>query len=289
MVDQAPGFYRAQLGETLVTVLSDGYLDAGPAILSGIETEEATQLLHAACRGTAPLRLSVNAFALQRGGRTALVDAGGGTGVAPTLGRLAAAMAAAGIAPDAVDTLLVTHMHGDHVGGALDAGGRPAFPRARLVVAQAEAAFFRDDARLAAAPEAHRGTYLLARTVLDAHAGRLELPAPGTEVFPGVTLVAMPGHTAGHSGYQVGSGADSLLIWGDIAHVPELQVARPEVTVVFDQDPAQAVATRRQVLAQAAAGRQRVAGMHLHFPCLSHVVQHGAGYALVPEPWMGLV
>ena len=289
MVDQAPGFYRTQVGATLVTALSDGYLDGGTPVLRGIAEAEAAALLHAAFRTSAPLRISVNAFALQRDGRTALVDAGGGTGMAPTLGRLPAALAAAGIAREAIDTVLLTHLHSDHVGGLLDAAGQRTLPQARLCVARTEAAFFRDDVRMAAAGPARSAGFLAARKVLDAYADGLTLLDPGEEAFPGTTLVPLPGHTPGHAGYRIGAGAESLLIWGDIAHVPELQIPRPEVTVLYDTDPTQAEATRRQLLAQVAAERLRVAGMHLHFPCFAHVVGRNGTYALVPEPWMGVV
>jgi glyoxylase-like metal-dependent hydrolase (beta-lactamase superfamily II) len=106
------------------------------------------------------------------------------------------------------------------------------------------------------------------------------------EVFPGVTSMPLPGHTPGHSGYMIASGGESLLIWGDIIHVPEVQVARPEVTMVFDTDPQQAAATRKRVFDMVATDRQLVAGMHVHFPGFAHVVkQADGGYLLLPEPW----
>ncbi len=287
MVEQAPGFYRTTVGDTLVTVLSDGYLNGGTAVLAGLPEPEVEALLHAAFRETRPLRLSVNAFALERDGRLALVDAGGGGAMGPTLGRLPAAMAAAGLDPARVDTVLVTHLHSDHVHGLLDPDGTRRFPGATLCVPRAEADFFRDDAAMAAAGEARRPGFELARRVLDAHRDRLRLLDPGEEGFPGAATVALPGHTPGHCGFRIGTGADSLLIWGDVVHVPELQVSRPEVTVVFDLDPALAVATRRQVLAEAARGRGRVAGMHLHFPALAHVAGEPGAFRLVPEPWFG--
>ena len=105
------------------------------------------------------------------------------------------------------------------------------------------------------------------------------------EVFPGVTSMPLHGHTPGHSGYMIASGNHSLLIWGDIVHVPEIQVPRPEVTMEFDTDPNAAAATRRRVFDMVATDRQLIAGMHVHFPGFAHVVKHGDSYAMVPEPW----
>jgi glyoxylase-like metal-dependent hydrolase (beta-lactamase superfamily II) len=106
-----------------------------------------------------------------------------------------------------------------------------------------------------------------------------------TDVFPGVRTVELHGHTPGHSGYMISSGRESLLIWGDIIHVPEIQVPRPEVTIEFDTDPQAAAATRRRTFDRVAADRQLIAGMHVHFPGYAHVVKRTGSYAMIPEPW----
>ena len=113
---------------------------------------------------------------------------------------------------------------------------------------------------------------------------RLELFAGG-KVAPGITAVPLPGHTPGHTGYRIASNGESLLVWGDIAHVPEVQIARPDVTVIYDVDPAEAKASRRRILAETATDRSLVAGMHLHFPGYAHVLRDGDDYRLFPEPW----
>jgi glyoxylase-like metal-dependent hydrolase (beta-lactamase superfamily II) len=105
------------------------------------------------------------------------------------------------------------------------------------------------------------------------------------EVSPGVTSMPLHGHTPGHSGYMIASGNDSLLIWGDIVHVPDIQIPRPEVTIEFDTDPPAAAATRKRVLDMVTKDRQLVAGMHMHFPGFAHVVKRGDEYMMLPEPW----
>jgi glyoxylase-like metal-dependent hydrolase (beta-lactamase superfamily II) len=109
--------------------------------------------------------------------------------------------------------------------------------------------------------------------------------AHGQEVFPGVTAMHFPGHTPGHCGFLVASGGQSLLIWGDIVHLPEVQVPRPEVTILFDVDPPQAAATRRRVFDMVATEKTHIAGMHLHFPATAHLAREGGTYRLYPEAW----
>ncbi len=90
---------------------------------------------------------------------------------------------------------------------------------------------------------------------------------------------------AGHTAYRVQSGDRSLLIWGDVVHLPAIQLARPEVGLTFDVDARGGAATRKRILDQVAAERSLVAGMHLEFPALGYVRRDGAGFAWVPEQW----
>jgi glyoxylase-like metal-dependent hydrolase (beta-lactamase superfamily II) len=227
----------------------------------------------------------VNAFLVHSGGKLALVDTGCGGAMGTTAGKLPANLAAAGVRPEEVDAVLLTHMHPDHSNGLADAGGRALFPRAELVMHEAEWAHWHDDAAMARADEASRErNFQAARDQAAPYRDRLRL-FKGGDVFPGVKAMPFPGHTPGHSGYMVASGGDSLLIWGDIVHVPEIQVPRPEVTMAFDVDPRQAEATRRRVFDMVAADKQAITGMHLHFPGHAHLVRQGDGYALLPEAW----
>jgi glyoxylase-like metal-dependent hydrolase (beta-lactamase superfamily II) len=106
------------------------------------------------------------------------------------------------------------------------------------------------------------------------------------EVFPGVTAIPIPGHTPGHCGYLVSSGTQQLLIWGDVVHVPEVQVALPDTGTVFDIDFEQAQTSRKRILDQVATDRLLVAGMHLHFPAFYNLAREGRGYFLHPEAWL---
>lgn len=279
-----PGFHRKVFGGTAVTALSDGYLNLPNELLRGIEPAEAGALLHAAFRGPQP-RTSVNAFLVQSGGRTVLVDAGAGGKAYPTLGRLAENLAAAGVQPGDVGAVVLTHMHIDHWGGLADANGVAVFPRAELVVPAAEAAYWLDAATAAAAPEADKPRFAGAQAAAAPYRDRIRT-FDGGQAVPGLQAVPLPGHTPGHTGCLIEDGGERLLIWGDVMHVPDVQGPRPEVTIGFDGDPAGAVASRRRALDMAASERLLVAGMHLHFPGFVHVARAGDGYALVPELWL---
>jgi len=228
----------------------------------------------------------LNCFVIERDWHTALVDTGGG-GMAPSCGKLMENLRAAGYTPEAIDTVLITHLHPDHVGGAADAAGQAAFPNAILQVHQADIDFWVHSDMRERVPEPARVFFDMARAGVAAYAqaGRLK-PFTGGEVFPGVQAVPLPGHTPGHSGYELVGDDETLLIWGDVFHVPEVQTRHPEATLgPFDVDQAQAAATRAAVLKRAVEEKLLVAGMHLHFPAFSHVVAHETGYGLLPEMW----
>ena len=137
-------------------------------------------------------------------------------------------------------------------------------PRARVPTRPARARYF-DGARTQVAPYRDR------------------LASPVGEPFPNVTAVPLAGHTPGHTGYLVASGGDALLIWGDICHVPDIQVRQPEVTMVFDVDPDEAIRARRRAFDMTATDRMLVAGMHLHFPGFCHMVRNGSAWRMIPR------
>jgi glyoxylase-like metal-dependent hydrolase (beta-lactamase superfamily II) len=281
---QAPGVHHRFVGEVVVTALNDGVLDASFDWLTHIDPAE-PPALHAVSFRAVPPRITVNAFLLHLGERLVLVDGGCGGGMGPALGRLAENIAVLGVAPGSIDTVLLTHLHPDHVGGLVDDAGKAWLPNAELIVHAGEPPFWQDVAVLAQASEENRGFVMLARRVLEAYRGRVREVAAG-EVLPGVTVVPAPGHTPGHSGWLVASGGESLLIWGDVVHMPGVQFARPGAGMGFDIDGAQAIATRLRLMDMAATDRLLVAGMHLDFPAFGHVARAGESYAFIPEVWL---
>lgn len=287
---QTPGVHHFAFGDIVVTALNDGMLGA-PMLdffdfVTNVPRREA-EAMHRAAFLAVPPRLAVNCYLVYLADRLVLIDGGCGAVFGPSLGRLAGNLAALGVKPADIDTVLVTHLHPDHVGGLVDAGGQAVFPNAELVVHAVKSAYWSDPAVLAAAPEGQeKQAVRLSLATIAAYRDRTR-SVTGGEVLGGVTAVPAPGHTPGHTGWLIASGGDGLLVWGDIVHLPGLQFARPDAGMAFDVDGALAIATRRRILDMAATDRLCVAGMHMDFPGFGHVVRAGSGYAFIGEPWNG--
>jgi glyoxylase-like metal-dependent hydrolase (beta-lactamase superfamily II) len=211
------------------------------------------------------LRLSVNAFLVIDGNQHILIDTGAANAWEPTMGLLSRALNEAGVAREAIGAVALTHTHSDHVNGLVAADGSDAFPNLdRLFVPREEISMFDGKERLA--------RFHQRRLPLD---DRLKLSAS-------ITSMQAHGHEVGHTAFEVSSAGDTLLIWGDIVHVPSIQFARPELSWEFDTDQVQARATRQSMLAQAARPNVFVAGAHLDFPGVGSVTGGGDTFSYTP-------
>ena len=282
-VKQVTGIYHRRIGDVVVTAISDGYIDAPYSVLQSISPVDAQTILTEEFKPTPP-RISVNCYVIQADDKIAVVDTGSGDSMGPTLGLLAKSLMEINIDLKQIDTVLLTHMHPDHSNGLSNSNGERLFPNAEIVVSEKDMEFWHDDSAMARANESQRVRYFeAARFQIAPYMDRLN-SATG-EVFPNVRAIDLSGHTPGHTGYMVESGSDSLLIWGDICHVPDIQVKRPEVTMVFDADPEAAINTRRRTFDMVSSDKVLVAGMHLHFPGFSYIMKNKDGYRIIPESW----
>ena len=248
------------IGETRIDLLHDGVFETSRDNLCHVAGDEA-RAKSLDRWGPGPLRLDVNAFLLRGPTGTALVDAGAGTDWGPAFGRAGAALQAAGVAPEEIDRVLVTHIHGDHVLGLVD-GIRPTLPRAEILVPRDDLAFFTDPVQRAALPSARHGGFDAAERLVAAYAGRLRPISPGA-VASGLTAVPLPGHTPGQVGYLLQDRDAALFLWADALHLDELQAEDPDTGLVYDLDPMTAAATRLSILARAAAEGWVVGGNHI--------------------------
>src|SRR5438552_8370983 len=195
---QIPGVYHRRIGDIVVTAISDGYLDGALDVMRNVDLEKAHQVLRGAFRPAR--RTSVNAFLIHSKGRIAIVDTGSGNYLLPTAGFVQRNLAAAGIDPKSIDTVLLTHMHPDHSAGLTDmSNGQLLFPNAELVMHENEPAHWFDDSAMTKVDERSRKLYLVAGCQQVApYKKRTRLFRQG-EVFPGVTAVQSLGHTSGHT------------------------------------------------------------------------------------------
>ena len=278
--------YRMKIGDFEVVAFSDGYLDAPVKIFSHIEPAEADKLLAKDFRPTGDtVRFDVNAFVVNTGDRRVLIDAGTIAGFAPTLAKFPERLAAAGYKPEDFDAVVLTHLHADHVGALTTGDGAARFTKAEFIVNAAETKFWWDDGIMSRAKAADQGFFQAARAASKPYQKAMRTFEKDGEVLPGISSLALPGHTPGHTGYMISSGKDSLLIWGDIIHSPTIQFAHPEATVAFDVDPDQASATRKVILDRVSADKTLVAGAHMNFPAFSHIEADGTRYRAIPEHW----
>ena len=202
-----------------------------------------------------------NCFLLRSAESLTLIDAGCGAGWGPRYGHAREAMAKAGVRPNDIDRVLITHLHGDHALGLIEDEGAY-FPRAEIVIPAQDFAFFTDEAERAAVPAARRGGFDVAAKVRRAYGNRIRLVSEG-EVAAGIALLALPGHTPGQAGYRLGPEDNPLVIIGDARHLAQAQCADPDLGLVYDVDPVTARRTRRRLLNEALEQGWSLAGGHL--------------------------
>jgi glyoxylase-like metal-dependent hydrolase (beta-lactamase superfamily II) len=261
-----------------VSILHDGFYEAPIDVLTHAAGPAARDDAIAAW-GRPTLRIVVNCFLLRGPGGITLVDAGTGTAWGEAYGHARTALEKLGVRREDVDRVLITHLHGDHALGLFD-GEAPYFPNARILVPATELSFFSDAEKRLSTPENRRGGFAIAETLLRLYPGRVDAISGPADVLPGVTLIPLPGHTHGQSGYLIENGGHDLLLWGDAVHLETLQAADPEVGLVFDLDGAVAVATRRDILGRASDHGWVVSGGHVDG--FKTVRRAGNAFELVP-------
>lgn len=290
---QAPAIYRYKVGDIEVSVVTDGIsrMPIGDGFVTNASKDQVNAALESMFMEKGIYAGPYNPIVINTGSKLALVDTGTGEGgykgSKGLNGQLLANLPAAGIDPKDIDTVIISHYHGDHINGLLKADGTPAFPNAEILVPAAEHRFWMDDAEVARAknPRAQAGAKN-ARRVFNAEImKRVRMYEHGKDVIPGVLAVGTPGHTPGHTSHILNSGNKSVYVQADVTHAPFLFARHPEWHFMFDLDGAQAEATRRKVYDMLVAEKMLVQGFHYPFPAHGHVEKNGTGYRETLVNW----
>lgn len=288
---QAPGFYRYKVGDFEVSVIADGAMTFPvEGFVTNVTPDQVKSALTASFLGTSGLSVPFTPVVVNTGAKLVLIDTGLGDAAFERskgrVGQLATNLKAAGIDRSNIDAVVISHFHIDHVDGLLTADSKPAFPNAEIFVPAAELKYWMDDGEMSRAPKGRiEGLFKNTRRILGALGGKVTPYEAGKEVVSGLTAVATPGHSVGHSSFVLSSGNSSVFIQGDVAHIPVLFVENPGWHAAIDQDPVMAEATRRKIYDMLVAEKMLVQGFHYPFPALAHVEKTAKGYREVLVPW----
>jgi glyoxylase-like metal-dependent hydrolase (beta-lactamase superfamily II) len=289
---QNAGYYRYKVGDIEMTVVTDGrnYFKLPDRFVVNMAKEKVNEALAAAYMEKDMMTIPYSPVVVNTGSKLVAIDTGTGEGnyvrSKGAGGQYHTNLKAAGIDRNAIDVVIISHFHGDHINGLITPDKKPSFPNAEIMVPAAEWAYFMDDGNMSRAPKGRmESVFKGTRNVFDALGRKVTPYEPGKELVPGITSVATNGHTPGHNSHIVSSGGKTVYVQADVTNHPALFVRNPGWHAFFDQDAAMAEATRRKVYDMLVADKIPVQGFHYPFPALAYVEKSGSGYREIPVPW----
>ena len=262
---EGDGIFGFNVGQFEVYMLVDAERDGSTSIIPG-----ADEALIKRCIPASGFKHSTNVFLIKAPGRNILVDTGFGSTIFAKMEKL-------GVKPDQVDTILITHLHGDHFGG-LQKDGKALFPKAKIYLDTKELDF---NTKIQVNQGAVDALNAYGSNVVSFDA--LPLGPVSKEIIPGISAVASYGHTPGHTAFLVESGSEKFLIAGDFLHIALVQFPRPDISATYDSDQKAAADSRRQIMDYAAKNKIPVGGMHVVYPAVGYIEADGAGYRFLPS------
>lgn len=279
-----PGYRRVTLGSFEVTTLLDGAVpvpDPQPIFGGNASVEDVEALLGENNLPADQMEFTFLPVLVNTGDSLILFDTGNGEGARPARGNLAARIAEAGYSVDQVDTVVLTHLHPDHIGGIAE-GGAAAFPNASYAIGAAEFDFWDSADRVGTQAE---GIHTALQGLKPIMGDRITMINPGDSVASGIEALAAHGHTPGHMAYHVESDGARLVLTGDAANHFVLSLQRPDWEVRFDMDKAAAAATRKSLFGMLAADGVPFSGYHMPFPAMGYVEASGDGFVYEPASY----
>jgi glyoxylase-like metal-dependent hydrolase (beta-lactamase superfamily II) len=289
---QNAGWYRYKVGDFEVTVVTDG-MNANPlsdAYVSNAPKADVNAALEADFLAKDKVTHAYTPVVINTGSKLVAIDTGLGLGMFEqskgAVGQYHSNLQAAGIDRNAVDVVIISHFHADHINGLVGPENKPAFPNAEIMVPEVEAAFWVDESNATKLPEPIRPQMGNVKRVMGIVGGKVTKYQTGKEVVPGITAIATPGHTPGHTSHVVASGNSKVLVQADVtAGAATLFVRNPNWHLIGDTDKPQAAETRKKLYDMAASEKMVVQGFHFPFPGVAYVEKSGSGYRLVAVPW----
>jgi glyoxylase-like metal-dependent hydrolase (beta-lactamase superfamily II) len=291
---QNASFYRYNVGTHQVTVVCDGVstVNLPDTYVANATKDQVGKILAESQLPADKVTHTFSPIVVNTGSKLVVIDTGlGPDQFAQSKGRTGqfhANLAAANLDRNAVDTVVISHFHGDHINGLLAAENKAAFPNAEIMVPATEWKFWMDDGEMSKGMgnPILENNFKNIRRVFDALGRKVTQYEAGKEVAPGITSVASPGHTPGHTSYVVASGSDKVLVQVDItAGAAFLFVKNPEWQFGSDVDKPLAVQTRRKLYDMAIAEKMPIQAYHAAFPGLVRVEKDGNGYRWIPAIW----
>ena len=266
---------NVKIGNVKVTVLEDGYLNLPKEVLKNISPELEKTLTDNA---ESDLVLSnINTFLVEQNDQNLLVDAGCRDIFGPTCGFLPKQLEQAGTMPEEITDLFFTHLHPDHVGGAINEDGNPVFVNASVKIPEKEIDFWKKD-NFQDIDINGKGFADLAKSLLKAYDGKIIPVSNEDEIIKNVHIVDLPGHTPGHSGFRIDDSNESFINLGDILHVPNIQLENPNISLLFDVDMEQGLKTRKMLFDMVSKDKLMCSGGHMLAPKFGFIEKFGTGY-----------
>jgi glyoxylase-like metal-dependent hydrolase (beta-lactamase superfamily II) len=287
---QAPGFYRYKVGAIECTSINDGARSFPPPDnwVTNISKDETLAAAEAAYMPKGMVTVPFNPQLINTGGKLILIDAGNGVAaLGPTkgqAGRTLQNLVAAGVDPKSIDMVIMSHLHPDHTNGIRAADNSMAFPNAEIMVPAKDWDFWMSEENAAKAQtEITKNYFANVKKIYTGIETKVTRFDWDKEIAPGLTSIATPGHTPGHTSFALASGDAKVLIQADVTNIPEFFLRNPDWHVAYDYDPELAQKTRHKFYDMASAEKAAVIGFHFPFPAIGHVEKDGNNkYRLIP-------
>jgi glyoxylase-like metal-dependent hydrolase (beta-lactamase superfamily II) len=279
------GFRKQKVGDIEVIALNDGVQRRalGEEFVKNAKLNEVQDLLKSQGLPTEYIDVPFTAFLLVVGNRKILMDTGFADNGPGTTGRLLANLNAAGLKAEDIDTVVISHYHGDHINGVRNKAGQLVFPKAKLMVPTVEHAFWMDDNRMAQAPDAMKGAFNNVRRVFGGlSSDQLIQFEPGKEIAPGISSRAAFGHTPGHTLFVAESKGEKFAYLADLTNIPQLFARNPDWAVQFDMNADAARDVRRKTFDMVVNEKMIAGGFHFPFPAFGRIEKMGNGFDFKP-------